>query len=103
MKKITDKIIYYAIYDIIEDGRRDAVVEILKDVGMVRIQKSVFCGGLVLQQKRDLIETIKSVLNEDDDSFYLIMNCSKCYKNTLTVGKRFDFAYVEGKTNSMVF
>lgn len=103
MKNIPDKIIYYAVYDIMDNGRRDAVIEILKDSGMVRIQKSVFCGGLVLQQKRDLIETIKSTLNVDDDSFYLIMNCGKCYRNATIVGKGFDQEYVEGKTSSMVF
>lgn len=100
---MTDKTMYYAVYDITDDTKREAVIQILKDAGLVRIQKSVFCGGLVSQQRKDLIEMVKLVIDADNDSFYLIMSCSKCFKNTLMIGKGFDTEYVEGKRGSMVF
>ena len=64
---------YYAVYDITENNARTSTIHVLKNHGFVRIQKSVFCGNISNQQKKDLIETIKPLLT-DQDSFYLNQN-----------------------------
>jgi CRISPR-associated protein Cas2 len=98
MKKIT----YYAVYDISNDNTRDALIHILKNAGFIRIQKSVFCGRISSQQKKDIIEQIKSTIKNNDDSFYLIMSCSQCFGKIQIIGNGFDQEYVKDEKYSEV-
>lgn len=95
-------VLYYAVYDITEHNTREVIIQMLKDAGMTRIQKSVFCGRLSGQQKKDLMTNVISTISEEVDSFYLIMNCSQCFGRLLTVGKEVDMDYVTDKRQSMV-
>lgn len=92
---------YYAIYDISDDNIRTSVTHMLKNHGLVRIQKSVFCGSISNQQKKDLIETIKHLIDKND-SFYLVLSCSKCFGKIIVIGKGFDKEYVASKKGSIV-
>lgn len=96
------QVMYYAAYDIVEHGIRESLIHILKDAGLTRIQKSMFCGNLSGQQKKDLLESVKVTISTDTDSFYLIMSCNQCFGRLETVGKGFDMDYVTGKRQSMV-
>ncbi|AIC15992.1 CRISPR-associated endonuclease Cas2 [Nitrososphaera viennensis] len=87
---------YYAIYDISDNLVRSNVIRILKNAGFVRIQKSAFCGTLVNQKKKDLLEDIKRVI-KDEDSFYLILTCQQCFGRISVLGKGFDAQYATGK------
>ena len=88
------KIMYYAVYDINEDLTRNAIIHTLKNIGFTRIQKSVFCGRISSQQKKDIIEQVKIILKNENDSFYLIMSCNQCFGKMQIVGKGFDKEYV---------
>lgn len=92
---------YYAVYDVSDDSTRTSVTHTLKNHGFVRIQKSVFCGNISNQQKKDLIETVKFLISKED-SFYLILSCNRCFGRVLIVGKGFDKEYVAGKKDSIV-
>jgi CRISPR-associated endonuclease Cas2 len=92
---------YYAVYDITDNNTRTSVIHILKNHGFVRIQKSVFCGNVANQQKKDLIETIKLVLPKND-SFYLMLSCNRCFGRIVIVGKGFDKEYVADKKSGIV-
>lgn len=94
---------YYATYDITDNGIRESVIHILKDGGMIRIQKSVFCGNISNQQKKDLTEKIKQTIDHETDSFYLIMSCNQCFGKMITIGNSFDAQYARGERPSMVF
>ncbi len=95
------KNMYYAVYDITENSIRTSVIHILKNQGFVRIQKSVFCGSLSGQNKKDLTESIKTIVNEND-SFYLILTCNQCFGKIKIIGKGFDKEYVSGKKPAVV-
>lgn len=95
------KNMYYAVYDVSDDNTRTSVIHTLKNHGFVRIQKSVFCGNISNQQKKDLIETIKSLVSKED-SFYLMLSCNRCFGRVMIVGKGFDKEYVSDKKSSMV-
>ena len=97
------KSMYYAVYDITDNGIRESTIHILKDAGFIRIQKSVFCGKIGSQQKNDMIEKIKNSINLESDSFYLIMSCSQCFGKIVLLGKDFDVEYAAEKRSSMVF
>jgi CRISPR-associated protein Cas2 len=93
---------YYAIYDVSDNAIRTGIIRILKDAGFVRVQKSAFCGTLSGQEKKDLLERIKFVMKDEDDSFYLILTCNQCFGKISVVGRGFDFEYVKGKKPGMV-
>ncbi len=95
------KSMYYAVYDITENSTRSSVTHILKNQGFIRIQKSVFCGSLSGQNKKDLIESIKTTINEND-SFYLILTCNQCFGKIKIIGKGFDKEYVSDKKPAVV-
>ena len=95
------KNMYYAVYDITENSTRTSVIHILKNQGFIRIQKSVFCGSLSGQSKKDLIELIKITVNEND-SFYLILACNQCFGKIKVIGKGFDKEYVSDKKPAIV-
>lgn len=92
---------YYAIYDITDNSTRSSVIHILKNQGFTRIQKSVFCGSLSGQNKKDIIESIKIIVSEDD-SFYLILTCNQCFGKIKIIGKGFDKEYVSDKKSAVV-
>lgn len=92
---------YYAVYDISDNNTRTSVIHVLKNHGFVRIQKSVFCGNISNQGKKDLTETIKCLIS-DSDSFYLMLSCSQCFGKVMIIGKGFDKEYVADKRGTMV-
>src|SRR5919106_1773822 len=94
--------LYYAIYDVSDNSSRSRLIRILRDAGFIRVQKSAFCGTLSGQEKKDLIECVKLVLKDDNDSFYLIVTCSQCFGKISVVGKGFDSEYVRGRKSAMV-
>lgn len=96
------KNMYYGVYDISDNNTRESVIQILKNHGFIRIQKSVFCGNLVNQQKKDLLVEIKSMLDETD-SFYLLLSCEQCFGKVVILGKGFDKEYVSGNKGAKIF
>jgi len=99
---------HYAVYDISDDPTRTSVADTLKDAGFTRVQKSVFCGTLSAESKKNLLERVRLILKRpeestDADSFYLIMTCSACFGSIETIGEAFDPEYAAGETPALVF
>jgi CRISPR-associated protein Cas2 len=92
---------YYAVYDISDNRIRTHTIQALKNIGFVRIQKSVFCGSLSSQQKKDLIENLKQITDENE-SVYLILACQKCFGKVTIIGHGFDKEYVANDLESIV-
>ena len=95
------KSMYYAVYDISDNQTRSRTIQALKNVGFVRKQKSVFCGSLASQQKKDLIEDLKRITMENE-SVYLILACQKCFGKVSIIGHGFNKEYVANDLESMV-
>lgn len=94
---------YYAFYDISSNDIRNDVIRILKDIGLLRIQESVFCGTLSSQQKKDLIENVKKVMTDKEDSFLLIFSCNQCFGKVISCGKKMDLDLIVNRDESIVF
>lgn len=92
---------YYITYDVSDNDVRSSIIQVLKDAGFTRIQKSVFCGKISFQEKKDLIEKIKLLIN-GHDSFYMFMACQQCFGKVTIVGKGFDQEYVSDKKSAEV-
>lgn len=93
---------YYVAYDVSDDDIRSGLIQILKDAGFTRIQKSVFCGKISQQQKKDIVEKVKQVIT-DDDSFYMFLACQHCFGKVTIIGKGFDKEYVSNEKAAEVF
>ena len=94
------KPLYYVMYDISSNKIRSKVIHILKDAGLIRVQYSVFCGPLNFQQRKDLEEKLRTVVNEG--SVYLILCCKDCFGKIITIGASFDKDYVTGKKEARI-
>ena len=84
---------YYAIYDISSDRTRQRTIQALKNAGLTRIQKSVFCGSLSPQQRKNLIENLKQTAGKSE-SLYLVRACKQCFGKIVVIGQGFDMEYV---------
>ena len=93
---------YYAIYDVTDNAIRSRIIRLLKDAGFTRVQKSAFCGTISFQGKKDLLERVKPLLKDENDSFYLILTCERCFGKLTVIGKGFDFEYVKGRKAALV-
>ncbi len=93
---------YYGIYDISDNGDRNNVIQILKDSGFTRIQESVFCGSLSIQQKKDLIDKVKKIIVKDTDSFLLLLSCKQCLGKVISLGKIMDLDWIVNNDDSIV-
>jgi len=87
---------YYAVYDISNDKTRMQTIQILKNAGFTRIQKSVFCGSLSSQQKKNLVENLKQAAGKSE-SIYLILTCKHCFGKITIIGQGFDMEYVSNE------
>jgi CRISPR-associated endonuclease Cas2 len=99
---MTNELLYYAVYDVSSNKRRANIVIKLKNSGMTRIQKSVFCGTLNTQQLKDLKESLKPIITSHD-KIYIIRTCEKCVGKIETIGEPFDLDYVSNKKSGEVF
>jgi CRISPR-associated protein Cas2 len=93
---------YYGIYDVSDDDIRNNVIRILKNLGFTRIQESVFCGSLSIQQKKDLIEDVKKILIKETDSFLLVLSCKQCFGKVISIGKILDLDWIVNNDDSIV-
>ncbi len=62
---------YWLLYDIVNDRRRAKAVRLCRDCGLERLQKSCFFGELQKGQLTELKEKMRNLI-ADEDSLYLI-------------------------------
>jgi len=60
-------LIVLIVYDISDNGLRNKLAEILKDHGLIRIQRSAFIGELTIQERSDLVQKIKRLPLDRND------------------------------------
>ncbi len=65
------------VYDIASDSLRNKVAEILKDFGLVRIQKSAFIGYLTSQERKDLEKVLSRKNLEGNDRIDIFPICDR--------------------------
>lgn len=74
------------MYDISEDAPRNNLIKRLRYYGLRRIQKSVFCGLLEIEERFELASEFDFYLSSDKDSIALFPICESCV----------DFILIEG-------
>ncbi|HID90695.1 TPA: CRISPR-associated endonuclease Cas2 [Candidatus Bathyarchaeota archaeon] len=77
---------YVVIYDVSDDGLRAQVSELLKDYGLVRIQKSAFIGRLKRSRLRSLHTDLRKLVGDRRENVQLYPLCDSCYRGRRLVG-----------------
>jgi CRISPR-associated protein Cas2 len=73
-------------YDVVDDRRRDRVANVLLDHG-VRVQYSVFECMLRRAELRDLVRTLRSLVDLAEDAVAFYPVCARCRTRVLTLGR----------------
>lgn len=55
---------YLVCYDIVDNKRRKKFIDALEDLGLIRIQYSVFYGDLKPAEAKALVRSASTLLNE---------------------------------------
>ena len=71
------------VYDITNDSLRSKIAEILKDFGLIRIQKSAFIGEITSEERKDLEERLSREKLGGRDRIDIFPICDRDLKTSL--------------------
>jgi len=73
-------------YDITDNARRLRVARVLRNA-LERVQRSVYEGELDLPHLKRLVEHIRPLINEEEDTVRVYLLCSTCQKRIQVIGQ----------------
>ncbi|MDX8337236.1 CRISPR-associated endonuclease Cas2 [Candidatus Cetobacterium colombiensis] len=82
-------------YDIIENRKRQKVIDILEGYGFVRVQKSVFLGDIKIRQVRKLLLELSGVIDLEKDALCILNICEKCYGKGIFISRNMNYKMIE--------
>lgn len=68
------------VYDISRDSLRNRIAELLKDFGLIRIQKSAFIGNLTGEERKDLEKVLSRENLDENDRVDIFPICDRDLK-----------------------
>lgn len=82
---MSDRYFYVVVYDIVDDKRRTKVARQLEALGK-RVQYSVFEVYLTHDELKTLLNRLKKLIKNNQDSIRGYNLCSSCRKRVLSLG-----------------
>jgi CRISPR-associated protein Cas2 len=89
------------IYDIVEDKPRKKLADKAIELGLYRVQKSVFLGNIESNLLDELVIYAEEMIDLDEDSVYVFPMCQDDFKKVKLLGQAFDKAMVNDEINSL--
>lgn len=80
-------------YDIIDNKIRNSIIEILLEMGLIRIQKSIFFGEVKEKKIKRLVRKIENRIEKGQDSIYFFRLCEKDFSKINYFGKNIEIYY----------
>jgi CRISPR-associated protein Cas2 len=80
----------WAIYDISSNKVRNRVIKFCKNIGLYRVQKSVFLGNINTNEIDELKVQSEDIINPETDSVYIFPMCESDFKKAVLLGQAFD-------------
>jgi CRISPR-associated protein Cas2 len=80
----------WVIYDIVVDRQRGKAARACLQVGLVRVQKSVFLGTLAENERDELVVQLEALIDPDRDSVYVFPMCRPDFAKVALLGQAFD-------------
>lgn len=84
----------WAIYDISKNKIRTKIVKFCKNIGLYRVQKSVFLGDIESNDVDELKIQSEDIIDPETDSVYIFPMCEADFKKAVLLGRAFDEALV---------
>lgn len=91
----------WAIYDISKNKIRTKIVKFCKNIGLYRVQKSVFLGNLEPNDIDELKVQSEDIIDASTDSVYIFPMCEADFKKAVLLGQAFDQALVTDEIKEM--
>ena len=86
----TTETLVWILYDIVENKPRTKVAKLCKEVGLYRVQKSVFLGTIERNRLDELRLAIEELTDDQVDSVYIFPMCEPDFKKVILMGQAFD-------------
>lgn len=80
----------WVIYDISNDKVRSKIANRCLDMGLYRVQKSVFLGDLDSNRVDEVVLFSEELLSEATDSLYVFPMCRDDFEKVKIIGEGFD-------------
>ena len=87
----------WLIYDISSDKSRKRVSDECKNLGLYRVQKSVFLGDLNTNRIDEIVEFSREWINAKTDSLYVFPMCRDDFDKIQILGQGFNGELVADK------
>ena len=91
----------WAIYDISKTKIRNKIVKLCKNIGLYRVQKSVFLGNLNQNDIDEIKVQSEDIIDEKTDSVYIFPMCDTDFKKAVLLGQAFDEELVTDKIKEL--
>lgn len=93
----------WAIYDISKTKIRNKIVKKCKNLGLYRVQKSVFLGDINKNEIDELALYSEDIIESDTDSVYIFPMCRDDFNKVILLGQAFDKKFVSDEIISKFF
>lgn len=80
----------WVLYDITDDRRRTKAARACLQVGLYRVQKSVFLGTLGDNELDELVVRLETLVDAGHDSVYAFPMCRSDFAKVVLLGQAFD-------------
>lgn len=82
-------------YDIVENKKRQKVIDTLEGYGFMRVQKSVFLGEVKIRKVRKLLFELSGVIDLEKDALCILNICEKCYGKGIFISRNMNYKMIE--------
>lgn len=79
-------ILVFVMYDITDNPTRTGFIKKLQHYGLRRIQKSIFCGYLSIDERLNLASEFDFYMSSERDSIILVPACESCLDSVFIEG-----------------
>lgn len=86
--------IVWVVYDIADDKIRTKIAKKCLEIGLYRVQKSVFLGNISKNDRDVLRLFVEEMIDQEEDSVYIFPMNKDELKDTILLGQAFDKKYV---------
>ena len=76
------------MYDITENKVRNRFIKFLRNLGCLRVQKSVFLGTISEYTLETIESEVSNIVNLTSDSIYIFPICQKEYRGSIFMDKK---------------
>ena len=93
--------IVWTLYDIENDKTRARVAKICKQMGLMRVQYSVFLGTLNRNEKDSLELQIADLIDEERDKVYIFPMSRDELRDSVLLGQAFDKKLITNEVQAL--